>query len=203
MEGKYNTRDGGLYWHTHYMGILKLPHLELYWSNVDMHIATPGISQIMPLVRFQQIFHLTNSQNTVLHGQPGHDRLFKVRSLLDLIVPKFGKEYTLHQHVSVDEAMIKFKGRLGFKQYMKEKPIKWGMKVFVLADATKGYISNLQIYTSKGVDIGGTSDVGLCTRLVLDLICDRIRENVPIFKNSKLRNRPNSQHGLNNEKLVK
>ena len=66
--------------------------------------------------------------------------------------------------------MIKFKGRLGFKQYMKDKPIMWGMKVFVLADATNGYISNLQIYTGKGVDSGGTSDVGLCTRVVLDLM---------------------------------
>ena len=156
-----------------YLGILKLPRLELYWSNIDMHIATPGISQIMPLVRFQQIFrffHLTNSENAVLHGQPGHDRLFKVRSLLDLVVPKFGEEYTLHQQVSVDEAMIKFKGRLGFKQYMKDKPIKWGMKVFVLADATNGYVSNLQVYTGKGVDSGGTSNVGLCTRVVLDLM---------------------------------
>ena len=98
MERKHNTRVEGLYWHTCLHWYLKLPHLELYWFNVDMHIATPGISQIMPLVRFKQFFrffHLTNSQNAVLHGQPGHDRLFKVRSLLDLIVPKFGKEYTL------------------------------------------------------------------------------------------------------------
>ena len=53
-----------------YLGILKLPRLELYWSNIDMHIVTLAISQIMPLVRFQQIFrffHLTNSENAVLH----------------------------------------------------------------------------------------------------------------------------------------
>ena len=103
-------------------------------------------------------------------GQPGHDRLFKVRSLLDLVVPKFGEEYTLHQQVSVDEAMIKFKGRLGFKQYMKDMPIKWGIKVFGLAHATNGYVSNLQVFTGKGVDSGGTSDVGLCTRVVLHLM---------------------------------
>ncbi len=37
--------------------------------------------------------------------------------------------------VTIDEAMIPFKGRLRFKQYMKDKPTKWGIKVFVLADA--------------------------------------------------------------------
>ena len=42
----------------------------------------------------------------------------------------------MHQQCSVDEAMIPFKGRLAFKQYMKDKPTKWGIKVFVLADAT-------------------------------------------------------------------
>ena len=42
----------------------------------------------------------------------------------------------MHQQCSVDEAMIPFKGRLAFNQYMKDKPTKWGIKVFVLADAT-------------------------------------------------------------------
>ena len=31
--------------------------------------------------------------------------------------------------------MIPFKGRLSFKQYMKDKPVKHGIKVFVLAMA--------------------------------------------------------------------
>ena len=36
--------------------------------------------------------------------------------------------------------MIPFKGRLGFKQYMKDTPTKWGIKVFVSADATNEYM---------------------------------------------------------------
>ena len=30
---------------------------------------------------------------------------------------------------------------------MKDKPTKWGIKVFVLADARNGYTTHLQIYT--------------------------------------------------------
>ena len=31
-----------------------------------------------------------------------------------------------------------YKGRLRFKQYMKDKPTKWGIKAFVLSDARNG-----------------------------------------------------------------
>ena len=64
--------------------------------------------------------------------------------------------------------MIPFKGRLGFKQYMKNKPTKWGVKVFVLSDATNGYIYRVQVYTGKQLD--STVDAGLCSRVVLELM---------------------------------
>ena len=55
--------------------------------------------------------------------------------------------------------MIPFKGRLSFKQYMKDKPTKWGIKVFTLSDATNGYIYRLQIYCGKSLD--SDTEVGL------------------------------------------
>jgi len=63
--------------------------------------------------------------------------------------------------------MIPYKGRLGIKQYMKDQPTKWGTKVFVLADAHNGYVKNIQIY-----NVENESDIGLCTKVVLDLLDD-------------------------------
>ena len=51
---------------------------------------------------------------------------------------------------------------------MKNKPTKWGIKVFVLSDATNWYIYRLQIYTGKSLEF--SVDVGLCSRVLLDLI---------------------------------
>ena len=84
-------------------------------------------------------------------GDPSHDKLFKVQRCVDLVTAEFESLYTLHQPVTIDEAMIPFKGRLGFKQYqyMKNKPTKWGVKVFLLSDATNDYVYRLQIYTGK------------------------------------------------------
>ena len=60
-------------------------------------------------------------------------------------------------------------GRLGFQQYIRNKPTKWGIKVFVLADA---YVKNLQIYTGKSVDDDGNASIGQCSKVVIDLIFD-------------------------------
>jgi hypothetical protein len=52
----------------------------------------------------------------------------------------------------VDEAMIKFQGRSSLKQYMPKKPIKRGIKTWVLGDSTNGYFSRFEIYTGKKRD---------------------------------------------------
>jgi len=46
--------------------------------------------------------------------------------------------YNLHRDVSVDEAMVAFKGRSTLKQYMPMKPVKQGFKVWMLVDAHTG-----------------------------------------------------------------
>ena len=81
-------------------------------------ISTPNIASVMTNNRFEQIFrflHLCDSSQQIPSGMPGHDKLFKVRNLLDLLMHEFDKEYNLHQECTVDEAMISFKGRLAFK----------------------------------------------------------------------------------------
>ena len=54
-----------------------------------------------------------------------------------------------HEHVTVDEAMVPFKGLLGFKQFMKDKPMKSGIKLWVMADSGTAYCYNLEVYTGK------------------------------------------------------
>ena len=46
-----------------------------------------------------------------------HDRLGKVRPLIDHLSSKFSSLYDPSKDVAVDEAMIKFQGRSALKQY--------------------------------------------------------------------------------------
>ena len=154
------------------MGILRLPRLELYWTEQYPLIYTK-VREVMVKTRFLAILralHLNDSSLQVPKGQPGYDPLFKVRKLLDLVTPRFEDQFNLDEWVSIDEAMIPFKGRLSFKQYMKDKPTKWGIKVFVLADAKTGYTKRIQIYTGKNENLTTAMDLGLTIRVVLGLM---------------------------------
>ena len=55
---------------------------------------------------------------------------------------------TRHE-LSVHETRLKFKSRLSIKQYIKMKPIKWGIKLFTLAESTTGYVLDVLPSTGK------------------------------------------------------
>ena len=152
------------------MGILRLPRLDMYWQTSNFYIATFGISQVMTRERFEQIYrflHLANNDDQ--DDDPANrDKLLKIRQFADLLAASFQGNYVPHSTVTIDEAMIPFKGRLSFKQYMKDKPTKRGIKVFVLSDATNGYMYRFQIYAGRSMD--RAVEVGLCSRVVLELM---------------------------------
>ena len=106
--------------------------------------ARPGHSVVTILVsrRFELILrflHLADSDALPQRGEPGFDKLLKLRPLFNLLLPRFRDSYTPNQYLSIDESMISFKGRLSFLQYLPKKPHKWGMKAWVLADVQTGY----------------------------------------------------------------
>lgn len=59
-------------------------------------------------------------------------RLWKVRGLYDSIRNRC-LELPLETNLSVDEQIIPFKGQINIKQYVKNKPKKWGVKIYVMA----------------------------------------------------------------------
>ena len=91
--------------------------------------------------------------------------------ILDLLSERVQLVYRPNREVSIEEAMIPFKGRLSFLQYniMKAKPMKWGIKLFVLADAHNGNVYHYQVYAGRNIDNLDNS-VGLTSRVVLDLL---------------------------------
>lgn len=111
------------------MGIVKMPAYSDYWSPYTRY---SQISNVMSLKRYKQLMrclHFCNNEET-----DDTDRFFKVRQLIDMIrinclsVPQ-GKRF------SIDEMMVPYKGKKAGsrKQYMKNKPKKWGFKLFVRA----------------------------------------------------------------------
>ena len=56
------------------------------------------------------------------------------------------------QHIAIDEALILYRGRLGFKQFIRTKRARFGIKVFVLCPSASqwaGYSWNFEIHYRK------------------------------------------------------
>ena len=131
------------------MGLIDYPRLEDYWLR-SWPFATSTFSSLMSRDRFSlmlRFLHLNDSNGYVPKGQDGYDALYKLRPFLTKLLERFEAMFSPKKEMSLDEQMIKFKGRLSFKQYMPKKPTKWGMKAFVLADSKTGYTYRWRLYT--------------------------------------------------------
>ena len=72
-------------------------------------------------------------------------KLKKILPLHDVIKKKCLELYQPLQQLSMDEHMVKSKTRTQFRQYIRNKPTKWGYKYWVLADPTV-YTVDFDIY---------------------------------------------------------
>ncbi|XP_060863344.1 piggyBac transposable element-derived protein 4-like [Metopolophium dirhodum] len=161
------------------MSVKRLPSYRDYWSSApDLH--DEYISSMMSVKRFSWLLshiHFNDNQLLPKRGEANYDKLYKIRPLLDYIGQNFFNSYRPHRDVAVDEAMVKFKGRSTLKQYMKDKPVKRGYKVWMLCDSS-GYNLKFEVYTGKKE---GTVEAGLGGRVVLDLCKELENKNHVVY----------------------
>ena len=74
------------------------------------------------------------------------DKLTPIRSVFELFVNNCKKLYSLGEFITIDEKLEPFRGRCPFRQYIPNKPAKYGIKIFALVDARTFYTWNLEIY---------------------------------------------------------
>ena len=74
-------------------------------------------------------------------------KIDKIHTLLVHLLAKFQDHFYPSKDLSSDETMVGFRGRFGSTQYTPNKPVKWGIKAFTLADAKTGYMLNILVYT--------------------------------------------------------
>jgi len=51
--------------------------------------------------------------------------------------------------ITTDETTVAFKGRVAFRIYNPQKPTKWGLWVYVLANSDTGYIYVFELYYGR------------------------------------------------------
>ena len=79
-----------------------------------------------------------------------NDPLNKVHPIYNLFRKSLSDLYYPYQFISADERMVKSKAHFFFKQYIMNKPVKWGFKLWTLARSVTGYTVDMVVYTGSG-----------------------------------------------------
>ena len=73
------------------------------------------------------------------------DGLHKTRPFLDMIRDRFQKVFNPGQNLSVDKSLVLFKGRLHFRQYIKTKRARFGIRLYEFT-TSGGIILDVLVY---------------------------------------------------------
>ena len=97
------------------MGLCNKPAISDYWSTYWLtHLK---FCDVMARNRYENLnyaLHFCNNQDRIPAGNEGYDPLFKVRPLLNIVDPLYLQAFCPGRDLSLDETMIKFKGRIFF-----------------------------------------------------------------------------------------
>lgn len=163
------------------MGLIIQLDVSEYWTTSDVN-RTPFFPMCMSRDRFwllMSFFHLADNTKLIARGLPGHDPLFKLGSIYKRIIWRFHDTYTPNQQLSIDEGMVPWRGHLSFRVYNPDKPKKYGIKAYMLCDATNGYCTKFQLYTGKRAI--APSEFGATYDIVMDLMRGYFNQGYILF----------------------
>ncbi|XP_023226159.1 piggyBac transposable element-derived protein 3-like [Centruroides sculpturatus] len=124
-----------------------LPQTHHYWCS-DIDLCIPIVREVMARERYKQILSNLHVNDNLSIPSDNKDKLYKIRPLITVMNKNFKKFRLPDQFQSIDESMVKFKGRSSLKQYNPMKPVKRGYKLWCRADMS-GYIYEFIIYQEK------------------------------------------------------
>lgn len=90
-----------------------------------------------------------------------------IKFIFDKFTKQCIKNYSPGEDLTVDERLATYRGRCPFKVFMKSKPGRYGIKLWMASDSKSGYICNGQIYTGKRDNKRETNQG---CRVVLDMV---------------------------------
>ena len=130
------------------------PRFESYWQGAGPNFIAhdPGFREVMERDRFIALWGFLHLVDQTDEAVDKSDKIYKVRPMLDRMLPLFRRNYSPRQQLSLEEGMIPTKNRLAIKQYIRDKPVRWGIKSFLLCKAKTGYILDTEIHTGQVKD---------------------------------------------------
>lgn len=167
-----------------FMSVYRYPNTRSYWGKFGFG----PIRETMPVNKFEKfrkILHFNDNSKHLPAEHPDHDKLHKLRPVIEHLNQRFSS-VPIAQRLSIDEQMCSTKVGHFLKQYMPNKPHKWGFKLFNICNLL-GYAYKFIIYSGKEKDdrLADEPDLGVVAQTVLKLIrvVPRQRNHIVYFDN--------------------
>lgn len=165
-----------------YMGVVRYPTIKCYWSR-EFLFAGPKIfcAEVMSRNRFLGIlkFIRFSHPSAYVPGRP----ITRLGVFFSMLRQNCMTIVDPGEVVALDECLVLYKGRLHFKQFIKTKRARFGLKLFRVCPsdpALRGYTYNFALYFGKDIykiyNIPESLQLSLSERIVVylaqNLLCE-------------------------------
>lgn len=145
-----------------YSSVVKTPDLFMLWKQ------SKYLSTIIPKLITRYKFRLINKflhisdyeENERVYEVDPLNRIKKFSFFLNHCNNVWKKYYNYSKFLTVDECISSFKGRICFRQYIKDKKKKCGVKFFSKSSSFSGYVYELIPYTGKNFEYDKDKGLG-------------------------------------------
>ncbi|KAL4083015.1 hypothetical protein QTP88_028345 [Uroleucon formosanum] len=138
----------GLLLHT---GTIKMPKMSDYWKNDELFNLN-CFREKMSRNRYMLIMRALHFCKNPEADEEAPSRIYKVEKVLDYFNKRMHDVYQPCKNLSLDESMVLWRGRLLFRQYIKNKRHKYGVKLYMLTE-NQGLVQQIMIYSGQGTGV--------------------------------------------------
>ena len=129
-----------------YQGLVRVNTFTHCWSTKSLHHGL-WARIFMPCECFKSLLAILHVVDPFTEDPA--KKLRKVHTFIEHFRSKCKNLFQPHQNIAIDEWLVRLKHHSGIRKYIANKPVKFGLKLWVLADSVIGYIYNFLVYTGK------------------------------------------------------
>lgn len=93
-------------------------------------------------ITFDDVFSRKTREKTI-------GKFYLMNNIFEKIRIRVVEAFNPGQNLCVDETLYPFRGRCRFRQYMKSKPARYGIKYWAIGCVESGYLCDFKVYLGK------------------------------------------------------
>ena len=133
------------------LGIQKRKDKPSNWFSNNRLLENPLVKKVMSgqqffnILRYLHCCPVANQDHTA----DNYDPAYKIAEVRDYLEARYIRLFVPGQQLSLDETLVRAFGRIKFKVRIVTKAARYGIKIYVITDATTAFVLRVIIYTGK------------------------------------------------------